>query len=140
MATAEYMLDTNICSFLMRDQASVWANLLSAVAQGADIVISAIVYSELLDGVNGPKASPKVATLLEALLLRLDGVASWDRAAADKTAAIRRTLRLSGTPIGLSDSAIAGHAVSRDAILVTNNTREFGRVKGLTLEDWTQLA
>lgn len=45
-------------------------------------------------------------------------------------------LRLAGTPIGPNDTAIAGHAIAVGAVLVTNNTREFGRVPGLELEDW----
>jgi tRNA(fMet)-specific endonuclease VapC len=47
-------------------------------------------------------------------------------------------LRLAGTPIGPNDTAIAGHAVSVGAILVSNNVREFERVPGLTLEDWVK--
>ena len=45
-------------------------------------------------------------------------------------------LRQAGTPIGPNDTAIAGHAISAGAILVTNNVREFERVPGLVLEDW----
>ena len=49
---------------------------------------------------------------------------------------IKVALRLVGTPIGSNDTAIAGHAIEAGAVLVTNNTREFERVPGLTLEDW----
>jgi len=131
-----YMLDTNICSFAMRLQPTVMERIETA-APSSSLGISAIVYSELVDGVMGPKASPKHAALLADFLECLDMVLPWDRAAADQTAQIRRTLRESGAPIGLNDSAIAGHAIAVGATLVTNNTREFARVTALTLEDWT---
>ena len=70
-------------------------------------------------------------------MLRLDGILPWDVAAVDHTALIRRELADLGTPIGANDTAIAGHARSLGLILVTNNTREFSRVAGLRLEDWT---
>jgi len=131
-----YMLDTNICSFAMRLQPKLMARI-EATAPTASLGISAIVYSELVDGVRGPKASPKHAASLIDFLDCLDVVLPWDQTAADKTAQIRQALRQSGTPIGLNDSAIAGHAIAAGAVLVTNNTREFSRVASLKLEDWT---
>jgi tRNA(fMet)-specific endonuclease VapC len=131
------MLDTNICSFAMRHHAGVMARLIQRSRGGDQIAISAIVYSELKDGVLGPKASAKHAPLLDEFLRRLDGVLPWDQAAVDATAQIRRDLRLEGQPIGPNDSAIAGHAIAAGAILATNNTREFSRVPNLPCEDWT---
>jgi tRNA(fMet)-specific endonuclease VapC len=132
-----YLLDTNTCSFIMRSQPEVRDRLARAEAQVDRLAISAVVYSELRDGVLGPRASPRLAALLSDLLERLDGVLPWDRAAAEQTALIRRDLRRRGTPIGPNDSAIAGHALALGAALVTNNVREFSRVAGLALEDWT---
>jgi tRNA(fMet)-specific endonuclease VapC len=137
MAPRRYMLDTNICSLAMRAHEGVYQRLSQCQTDGDLTLISALVYSELRDGVLNPKASPKLGPLLEAFLERLDAVVPWDRDAADRTAAIRRSLRLAGTPIGLTDSAMAGHALALGATLVTNNTREFARVQGLALEDWT---
>jgi len=131
-----YLLDTNICSFAMRLQPKLMEHI-ETVASSSKLGISAIVYSELADGILGPKASPKHAALFADFLDCLDVVLPWDQTAADKTARIRQALRQSGTPIGLNDSAIAGHAVAAGAVLVTNNTREFSRVEGLKLEDWT---
>lgn len=54
------------------------------------------------------------------------------------TTEITSALAAVGTPIGTNDTAITGHAIAADAILVTNNTREFERVAGLTLEDWAK--
>jgi tRNA(fMet)-specific endonuclease VapC len=129
------MLDTNICSFIMREQPeAVLKRLEQAVLRNHRIVVSAITYQEMRSGATGPKASPRHIALVDAFCARLDAILPWDRA-ADATTDIRVALRLAGTPIGPNDTAIAGHAAA-GAILVTNNTREFERVPGLVLEDW----
>lgn len=132
-----YMLDTNICSFIMREQPeAVRKRLAQAVLRGHRIVISAITYQEMRFGATGPKASP--AQLVDELCTRLDAVLPWDRAAVDATTEIKVALHLAGTPIGPNDTAIAGHAIAAGAVLVTNNVREFERVPGLVLEDWVK--
>ena len=134
-----YMLDTNICSFIMREQPdAVIQRLEQAVLRSHRIVISAITYSEMRFGATGPKASPRHLELVDAFCARLDAILAWDRAAVDATTEVKVALRLAGTPIGPNDTAIAGHAVATGAILVTNNTREFERVPGLMLEDWVR--
>lgn len=134
-----YMLDTNICSFIMREQPEiVLKRLEQAVLRNQRIVVSAITYSEMRFGATGPKASPRHIELVDAFCARLDAVLAWDRAAVDATTAVKVTLRLAGTPIGSNDTAIAGHAIAVGAVLVTNNVREFERVPGLVLEDWTK--
>ncbi|HGC0890699.1 TPA: type II toxin-antitoxin system VapC family toxin [Escherichia coli] len=125
-----YMLDTNICSFIMREQPeAVLKNLEQAVLRGHRIVVSAITYSEMRFGATGPKASPRHVQLVDAFCARLDAILPWDRAAVDATTEVKVALRLAST-------AIAGHAIATGAILVTNNVREFERVPGLVLEDW----
>ena len=62
----------------------------------------------------------------------------FDDSAAEEYGKIRAELEKNGTPIGPMDMLIAGHAKSKDLILVTNNTREFLRVDGLKLENWTK--
>lgn len=132
-----YMLDTNICSFIMRElPATVIKRLEQAVLRNHRIVVSAITYAEMRFGATGPKASPRHIELVDAFCARLDAVLPWDRAAVDATTDIKVALRLAGTPIGPNDTAIAGHAIAAGAVLVTNNTKEFERVPGLTLEDW----
>lgn len=131
------MLDTNICSFIMREQpTAVIQRLEQAVLRSHRIVVSAVTYAEMRFGATGPKASPRHVQLVDAFCARLDAVLPWDRAAVDATTHIKVSLRLSGTPIGPNDTAIAGHAIASGAVLVTNNTREFKRVPGLILEDW----
>ena len=130
-----WMLDTNICSFIMREQpAAVLKRLEQAVLRGDRIVVSA----EMRFGATGPKASPRHIQLVDAFCARLDAILPWDRAAVDATTDIRVALRLAGTPIGPNDTAIAGHAIAAGAVLVTNNVREFERVPGLVLEDWVK--
>tara|TARA_B100000678_G_scaffold157668_1_gene131645 strand:+ start:84 stop:500 length:417 start_codon:yes stop_codon:yes gene_type:complete len=132
-----YMLDTNICSFIMRERPISVLERLQEVAAGQNqIVISVITYYEMLLGTVGRNASPHHARLVEAFVSRLSTILSWDAAAAEKAMSIKRDLAAKGTPIGGNDMMIAGHALAAECILVTNNTREFARVKGLRVEDW----
>ena len=134
-----YMLDTNICSFIMREQPeAVIKRLEQAVLRNHRIVVSAITYAEMRFGTIGREASPRHGQLVGAFCARLDAVLPWDRAAVDATTAIKAALAAAGTPIGPNDTAIAGHAIAAGAILVTNNTREFERVPDLVLEDWVK--
>lgn len=134
-----YMLDTCICSFIMREQpVSVLQKLQVAVNKQHRIVISAITYQEMQFGLIGKKASPKHAVLVAEFLKRIDEILPWDKAAVDAVTAIRINLAAKGTPIGNNDAAIAGHALSTGCVVVTNNVREFQRVDGLVFEDWVQ--
>ncbi|EDY9313152.1 type II toxin-antitoxin system VapC family toxin [Salmonella enterica] len=134
-----YMLDTCICSFIMREQPeAMLKHLEQTVLRRHRIVVSAITYAEMRFGCTGKKASPRHAQRVDAFCSRLDAVLAWDRAAVDATTEIRAVLAASGTPIGSNDAAIAGHAIASGAILVTNNVREFERVPGLQYEDWVK--
>ncbi|WP_130835886.1 type II toxin-antitoxin system VapC family toxin [[Erwinia] mediterraneensis] len=134
-----FMLDTNICSFIMREQPeAVLKRLEQAVLRNHRIVVSAVTYAEMRFGTIGKKASPRHALLVDAFCARLDAILPWDRAAVDATTEIKAALTVAGTPIGPNDTAIAGHAIAASAILVTNNTREFARVPDLVLEDWVK--
>ncbi len=132
-----YMLDTCICSFIMREHPdSVIQRLTAEVEQGNRIVISAITYAEMRYGQIGKKASTKHKMLVDEFVKRLDAVLPWDQSAVDATVEAMRELSKAGTPIGPNDTAIAGHAIATACTLVTNNVREFGRVPGLVYEDW----
>ncbi len=134
---ATYMLDTNICSFIMRERpASVLRQLEAAATRQHRIVLSTITYYEMLVGTIGRNASPKHARLVEAFVSRVSDIMPWDAAAAEQAARIRQKLTAAGKLIGGNDILIAGHALAGDCVLVTNNTREFARVEGLQLEDW----
>ncbi|MBL4941916.1 MAG: type II toxin-antitoxin system VapC family toxin [Colwellia sp.] len=130
------MLDTCICSFIMREQPVSVIQKLEQVSENNSIVISAITYAEMRYGCIGKKASPKHTVLVNQFLKCLDAILPWDVTAVDCSAKIKKELADKGMPISANDTAIAGHAISQNCILVTNNTREFKRVKGLQLEDW----
>ena len=135
-----YMLDTNICSFIMRERpASVLERLQAAVDSQHQIVISVITYYEMLLGTVGRNASPRHARLVEAFVSRLSSILPWDAASAERATRIKQDLAAKGTPIGGNDTMIAGHALATECVLVTNNVREFGRVKGLRFEDGATL-
>jgi tRNA(fMet)-specific endonuclease VapC len=132
-----YMLDTNICSFIMREHSlTVIEHLEMVVKARSRIVVSAITYAEMRYGAISPKAPKKIESMVKSFVSRLDAVLPWDAEAIDKTVEIRQELARRGTPIGENDAAIAGHALSSNSILVTNNTREFARVDGLNIVDW----
>lgn len=133
------MLDTCICSYIMRDfPVAVLKRLEQEVSHDNRIVISAITYAEMRYGQIGKKASPKLGAAIDAFVSRLDGILPWDAASVDMTIDIRRKLAAIGLPIGINDAAIAGHAITSNCVLVTNNVREFCRVEGLKFEDWSQ--
>ncbi|EKA6275299.1 PIN domain-containing protein [Salmonella enterica] len=135
--TKTYMLDTNICSFIMREQPdAVLKRLGQAVLRNHRIVVSAITWAELSQAAR--EAGPAAQQLADAFCARLDTILPWDKAAVDATTDIKAALAAAGTPIGPNDTAIAGHAIAAGAILVTNNVREFERVPGLMLEDWVK--
>lgn len=132
-----YMLDTYICSFIMRERPeSVLERLALEVRQQNLIVISAITYAEMRYGEIGKKASPKHSVLVSEFVRRLDAILPWDSHAVDATIGIKRQLTAIGEKIGDNDMAIAGHAIAANCILVTNNVREFSRVDGLIYQDW----
>jgi tRNA(fMet)-specific endonuclease VapC len=135
--SAVYMLDTNICSFIVRERPRVVLDRLQkAVELQNRIAISVITYYEMLLGAVGKNASPRHAGLVEAFVARLSAILPWDRSAAEEAARVRRELAAKGTLIGGNDTMIAGHALAANCVLVTNNTREFSRVARLRVEDW----
>lgn len=132
------MLDTNMCSFIMRERPETLLKVLQGHVENKDrLVISAITYAELRFGAIGKKASPKHNLIVDQFMERIDGVVPWDKAAVDATTAIKLYLAERGTPIGANDAAIAGNAIAAGCVLVTNNTREFERVPDLRIEDWS---
>ncbi|HEY1943675.1 MAG TPA: type II toxin-antitoxin system VapC family toxin [Roseiarcus sp.] len=135
--SAVYMLDTNICSFIMRERPLVVLQRMQTAVEGqGQIVVSVVTYYEMLLGTIGRKASARHGALVEAFVARVSSILPWERAAAEATARIQKELGAKGMPIGGNDAMIAGHAVSVGCVLVTNNTREFRRVENLRVEDW----
>ena len=95
-----------------------------------------VTYAELMHGVEKSQAVEKNRIAMS-LFLSAITVLDFDGEAAEAYGQIRAELERKGTPIDPMDLLIAGHARSQGLILVTNNTREFARVTGLRIEDWT---
>ena len=128
-----YMLDTNMCIFLMKNRPEVVEKYRQNKEHG--IAISAITAAELQFGVFNSSQPEKNRNNLTAFFTGL-AVLDFDDTAALEYGRIRAELQRNGTPIGPLDMLIAAHAKSCGMVLVTNNTREFSRVNGLKLDDW----
>jgi tRNA(fMet)-specific endonuclease VapC len=127
-----YLLDTNAIIALLNDASSKVA-LRARQEQPRDIAISAIVAHELYYGAFKSRRVEHNLAVVDALQLV---VIEFDHEDARQAGAIRADLAAHGTPIGPYDVLIAGQAMARNLVLITNNLREFGRVSGLQLEDW----
>jgi len=134
---ALYMLDTDTCIFLMRRE----SQKLEAKVQSVPLqqqVMSALTFAELSYGIQASGAAKRKQNqaTLDSLALHL-AVLDWPQDAAKCYAEIRFDLKKRGAQLGAADLMIAAHARSLGAIVVTNNVKDFGRVKGLQVENWT---
>ena len=130
------MLDTDTCSYIMKRSNPAVLRRLQAVPV-SDVCMSVITKSELLYGVDVSPRRTQDAGALAAFLPYVE-VLDFPDAAALHYAEIRADLKKRGALIGANDLFIAAHARCLGLTLVTNNTAEFERVKGLTLENWAQ--
>lgn len=130
-----YLLDTNICTYVIRKRHK---GVIERFRQYplSDLMISSLSTAELYFGIAKSERREHNLDVLERFLLPLT-VYPFDYEASKIYGHLRAELEQRGTPIGPLDTLIAAHALSLNATLVTNNTREFGRVPGLRLEDWT---
>ena len=128
-----YLLDTNTCIHAMRGTKSV----IHAMANHApgDISVSTITCYELYTGVE-KCADPARERVKVDTFMRFVRPNAFDPSAARQAAAIRAALESRGEMIGPYDVLIAGHAKSLGLTLVTDNTKEFQRVRALALENW----
>lgn len=129
-----YMLDTNICSYILKNHPIVVKQRFEEVGTG-HIYLSTIVLSEMYYGAARHPKGVVIRREIDDFVSRLI-VLPWDEAAADHYGSIRSALEKVGTPIGAMDMLIAAHARSYGAVLVTNNQKEFSRIKDLGLENW----
>jgi tRNA(fMet)-specific endonuclease VapC len=133
---AVYMLDTYISSYLMKRSHDVVLKRLQKVAV-SDVCISAITKAEMMYGVEVSPRRQKDQVALDEYL-RYVAVLDYPATAALDYARIRADLKLRGKMIGSNDLLIAAHSCCLGLTLVTNNTKEFGRVRGLRIENWTE--
>ena len=129
-----YMLDTNICIYLIKQQPESVRKKFESLAIG-DVSMSLITYGELKYGAFRSNNSSKAVAVLDRLTSYIP-VLSMHQDVALEYAEIRADLASKGTPIGNNDLWIAAHARSSRHTLVTNNLKEFKRVTGLEVENW----
>lgn len=129
-----YMLDTNICIYLIKQKPpQVFEKLQEHNPD--EICISSVTYAELVHGVEKSRAVERNRLALTILLANIE-ILDFDMKAAEEYGRIRADLEKKGTPIGPLDMMIAGHAKSLGYTIVTNNVGEFKRVEGLQYENW----
>jgi len=131
-----YMLDTNICIYIAKHQPPEVRARFAHLKPG-QIVISAITYGELYYGANKSNQQAKSLAQLQELIQDVP-IAELDSPAAQAYGEIRATLEKQGRVIGNNDLWIGAHALSLDLTLATNNDREFKRIPGLSVENWTK--
>jgi|SRR5271166_5809236 len=132
---ARYLLDTNICIYIRQKRPEEVLRRFRKLRPG-EAALSVITYGELLYG--AAKSAHRVAAMerLRELIQLLPALA-LPEAAGEAYGAIRSELELKGEMIGNNDLWIAAHAMAAELVLVTNNEREFRRVRGLKVQNWT---
>ncbi len=131
----KYMLDTDICIYLINKRPPKVLDRFHRNEVG-DIGVSSVTVAELAYGV-AKSGSERNRAALEGFLLPLE-IADFDQKAAWKFGEVRSALERAGKPIGPYDMQIAAHALALGCTVVTNNQREFQRVPGLKVENWTR--
>jgi tRNA(fMet)-specific endonuclease VapC len=129
-----YMLDTDTCAFVLRRSSDTLLARIQSVPVMQQ-VMSVVTYAELLYGVQVSSKKKANQAAVDALARHL-AVLDWSQDAAGHYAQIRADLKKRGAMIGANDLLIAAHARSLGAIVVTNNTKDFARVKGLVIDNW----
>ena len=133
----KYMLDTNMCIYLIKKQPQNVFEKFRTLDVG-DVCISSITLSELMYGVQKSQHHQKNKAALEEFLSPIE-VRPFDEEAAVYYGEVIAALEKNGTMIGPLDTLIAAHAKSLNAIIVTNNMKEFSRVVDLRVENWISL-
>jgi tRNA(fMet)-specific endonuclease VapC len=130
------MLDTDTCIFLMRGESEKLKSKVQAIPLQQQ-VMSAVTFAELTYGVQASAVAKRKQnqSVLDSLVLHL-AVLDWPSAAATYYSEIRSDLKKLGAQLGAADLMIAAHARAIGAVVVTNNVKDFGRVKGLEIENW----
>lgn len=129
-----YSLDTNTCIRYINGRSLAIRQKLPTVA-AHDIVVCSVVRGELFYGA-AKSQTPEQSAEKQARFLKPYATLPYDDVAAKEYGRIRAHLEGLGTPIGPYDMQIAAIAVVHGLIVVTHNTKEFGRIPWLTIEDW----
>ena len=128
-----WMLDTDTCSYVLKRHDPSLERMFQQ--RSDDIAISMVVYAELKYG--AAKAAHNTGLLGDIREFVRDLVIlPWDKSAAEAYGELRHALQSKGRIIGALDMMIAAHALSLNAVLVTNNQKHFKVVPGLKIENW----
>lgn len=130
----KFLLDTDICVYLIKKHPPAVFEKLRSCRTG-DVGVSAITVAELRFGADKSQRPKQNHEGLDLFLAPLEIVAFDDRAAAEY-GQIRAQLESAGQPIGPLDLLIAAHAKGLGVTLITNNSGEFKRIRGLKIENW----
>lgn len=132
-----YLLDSNTCIvYLKRPLSKVGLRLASL--RDRDITVCSVVKAELFYGARKSNNPAKALTIQQEFFTRFLCL-PFDDKAAEIYGIVRSRLEAKGTPIGPYDLQIAAIAIANNLVLVTHNTREFGRIDELNYEDWEEL-
>jgi tRNA(fMet)-specific endonuclease VapC len=131
----EFMLDTNTCIYIIKQKPPKVLKHFKAYSIG-EIGMSSITLAELRFGVEKSQHIQKNQEALDAFILPLE-IADFDEKAAKVYGEIRAALEKTGNLIGSMDMLIGAHALSLGLTLITNNVREFRKIKHLKVIDWT---
>ena len=131
----KWLLDTNVCIAVIRRRPESALRRLRGKQVG-QVGLSTITLAELEFGAAKSQQPARARAALREFLLPLE-VVPFDEAAADAYGTVRAAMEKKGRPIGPLDTLIAAHALALGTVLVTSNTREFRRVPGLSVEDWS---
>jgi tRNA(fMet)-specific endonuclease VapC len=131
-----YMLDTDIASYVIKGRSPEIEAKLSAI-EPSQVCVSVMTRAELVYGLKRLPPSHRLHIGVRQFL-KIVRVLAWDAEAADFHAEIRHQLVIAGQPIGEMDMMIAAHSLAADAVLVTNNTRHYDRIRApLMLQNWS---
>ena len=134
-----YLLDTNACIALINGKPiAVRHRFQKAIDAGAQINVSTVAVFELWYGVEKSEHKEANTNRLQTFLAGPITLAAFEEEDAKSAGMIRATLEKAGRPIGAYDLLISGQAVRQKMTIVTANSKEFSRVKGLVWEDWSK--
>jgi tRNA(fMet)-specific endonuclease VapC len=131
-----YLLDTNTLIYLIKNKPLSVVERVNALGEEAHLSMSFFTYAELLKGAERSNRKADVLRRLDHLTRQVPVIYETNRDLCEQYAVHFTRLKEAGTPIGANDLWIACHALALDSTLVTNNMREFERVKGLRLDNW----
>jgi tRNA(fMet)-specific endonuclease VapC len=133
----KYMLDTNILIYLIKNKPPSIAERINSLPADAQLCMSFFTYAELLKGAERSSKKAEVLRQIAQLTRTVKVEFSADESLCEHYAEQFPRLKEAGTPIGANDLWIACHALAQECVLVTNNVREFERVMGPAIENWT---